>query len=305
MAGKKGIILFLIGIAVGVIFSKAFLVKEKPLKEISAAEIQEKLAECEAQKDQVSEKIKKIDADSSGKTSDEILAEMMKIFVADWGLKLKFKSAEAKCELPKSESLAAPAEMSSAKSNSMSSAPEASLTKPEVQLSKQGKSIQKSFELNVMNSQNEDEALKALEKIKVEDLFGIYSQTSDVSTKDLQALVGKFTGGFKPVNPKQKSVDIELELEIKKRGPPPEGNYSITEYSEGKQTSRGAGRGSFKGFSALKGNQAIFVERSGGENVMQLYYVPSMDALVGNNYIKSSKSQLEYNGQILLRRNNY
>lgn len=305
MAGKRGIILFLIGIVVGVVFSKVSFVKEKSSKEISAAEIQEKLAECEAQKDQVSEKIKRIDADSSGKTSDEILAEMMKIFVADWGLKLKFKSAEAKCELPKSEPLAAPADVSSTKSNSMSPVPEASLMKPEIQPAKQGKSIQKTFELNVMNSQNEDEALKALEKIKVEDLFGIYSQTSDISNKDLQVLVGKFTGGFKPVNPKQKSIDIELELEIKKRGPPPEGNYSITEYFEGKQTSRSAGRGSFKGFSALKGNQAIFIERSGGENVMQLYYVPTIEALVGNNYIKSSKSQLEYNGQIILRRNNY
>lgn len=158
--------------------------------------------------------------------------------------------------------------------------------------------------MRFMGAQTEEEAFRALYKSKVEDLYSIYSETTDVSAKDIQVLIGKFSGAFRPANPKQKSVDIELELELKKRGTPPEGNYSITEYSEGKQTSKSSGRGSFKAFSVLKGNQAIFVERSGGDNIMQLYYVSSIGALVGNDYFKSGKTKLEYNGQVLLRKNN-
>lgn len=305
MENKKSIILFFIGLGVGIVLSNAFLVKNKNHASITTeSQAQEKLAECEAQKDQVSEKLKELGESSSGKTSDEILAEMMKIFVADWGLKLKFKSAEAKCDLPKPAQLPV-VESSPVNPNNMSTPPEGHDIKPENKGPLKGKEIQKRFELTVISSQSEEAALRALEKTKVADIYTIYSETTDVSAKDLQALVGKFTGGFKPVNPKEKSLDIELELELKKRGTPPEGTYSITEYSDGKQTSRGSGRGSFKAFSVLKGNQAVFVERSGGDNVMQLYYVPSIDALVGNDYIKSNKSKLEYNGQVLLRKNNY
>lgn len=301
---KKSLIIFLFGLVAGTLISGFFAKKTaKPLDSDTALEAQEKLAECEAQKSQISEKLKNLDESSSGKSSDEVLAEMMKIFVADWGLRLKFKSAEAKCDLPKP--LTVETDTKTSKQEIMSTAPSGGDQKNEKSPQKEEARIQRRAELNIIRSEREDEALRALEKVKVADLFGIYSSTTDVSVKDLQFLEGKFSGGFKPTNAKQKSIDIELELEIKKRTNPPEGNYSITEFSEGKQTSKGSGRGLFKGFSVLKGNQAIYIERAGGDNVMQLFYIPALESLIGNDYIKSSKSKLEYNGQVILRKNNY
>lgn len=73
MENKKSIFLFLIGLGVGVVFTKVFLTKDKPQENLTTlAETQEKLAECESQKDQVSEKLKILDEGSSGKTADEV-----------------------------------------------------------------------------------------------------------------------------------------------------------------------------------------------------------------------------------------
>lgn len=304
MEFKKEVFLFLLGLAVGVTATSYFSSRKGPSETTSTETLQEKLNTCESQKEEIAEKIKTLDAAAEGKSSDEILAEMMKIFIADWGLKLKFKSTEAKCEIPKAGSPVAE-ELNPKPSSQSPVSPEMSTATSEQSLSaKKEPAFSKKWESQVIAARDEEEALQAIEKNKVHDLFQIYAATSDAELKDIRSLEGKFVGGLKPQSAKEKPVDIELQLEIKKRTNPPEGNFTLLEFVNGKQTSRSSGKGKFKGLSSHQESRAVFIDRSGGDNVMHLYYVPALDSLVGNDYVKSGKSKLEYNGQIILRKVN-
>lgn len=293
------------GLLLGMAVAYYLPFQNKSKQTSSIESVQEKLALCEFQREEVTEKLKALDASAEGKSSDEILAEMMKIFIADWGLKLKFKSAEAKCEIPQ-VGLPAVIEESNNKSNPQSlSMGNAIATpyEPSSQINKEPIFFKK-WENHVTAAREEEEALQAIEKIKVQDLFQIYSNTTEVGMKDIRFLEGKFIGGIKPQNSKDKPIDLELQLEIQKRTHPPEGIFVLLEFINGKQTSRSSGRGKFKGISKYQDSKAIYIDRAGGDNVMHLYYVPALDSLVGNDYVKSGKSKLEYNGQIILRKAN-
>jgi hypothetical protein len=307
MLNTKIFIIFLVGLITGVLLSSVFI-DRKVKSSIDLQQTQESLNACEEQFSQIKEKLKTLENIDGAQTSDEILAQMMKIFMADWGLKLEFsklKKNQAELQLAKCEVVAPsaatlqPVKLTENNSESKSQAPIHNQPTT-VRL----KSIPKGLEVNIISASNEDEAFQLVEKLKSENLFDAFAATKEIGIKEVQFIEGKFIGEVKPQNTKQKTVDIELELEIKKRKNPPEGNFNLSEYVEGKRNSRTSGRGQFKNLSKLQDSNAIYIERNGGDNVMHLYYVHALDALVGNDYAKSGKNKLEYNGRVYLKRFN-
>lgn len=263
------------------------------------AELEASLKSCEEKIANVSEKLKSLEALDNSKSADDVLAEMMKIFVADWGLKIKF--ANLKKETPGAD--LAKCEISTPTTTAI--VPPAFKSQPDKKHEEVSKlEIPRGLEVNIVNAASEEESFRLAERLKTDEMFKLFSSTQSAKLQDIVILEGKFRGEVRPSQGAKKPTDIEMEIEIRKRKNPPEGVFTLTESVDGRRISRSSGRGQFKNLSSLSGSKALYVERNGGDNIMHLYYVSALDSLVGNDYARVSKTKLEYSGQVFLKRSN-
>lgn len=245
------------------------------------------------------------DADEKYRKANEVLAKVMQIFITDWGLRLAYK---------KDEDLVAKVSSSSdTPSTSANKCPpcqrfdtKASERKPIDSNPKEIVSRLARLEKNLTDIRNTSDQNDLLEKVKLDNLFDVFSYKSNLNPQSAALLTGTFIGRLSPLDSTTPPSEVELTLSSVKSKGNGEFNASIQILLSrgGKTYSNTSGEGDLKSHLTTLGqnSQVVLVELGGKGGYFQLYPTQNGNQLFGWHYKMTSFDKLTPAGKVSLFR---
>lgn len=251
--------------------------------------------------------VKVQEALDSSQSAEELLAQVMTVFVADLGLKLGqreylFSNCQTSQGQTTNSTNPSPTESSSspdlerpsgASGPARGSSPGATSDKPLA-----WHELEKSRSL-VASEREADEFLKT---VRLENLFDVIKGAIPIGSDGVNMLTGTFKGRLIFFDANQKPKDVTLIMSSTGQGSSQTGSYELIISNGDQKESHTKGEGGLKHFNGLGPGSAGVLIRFTPESYVQLYSSDRYNGLFGNYYTQEAADKFFPTGTMWLHR---
>lgn len=235
--------------------------------------------------------------------ADEILGKIVTVFLADLGIKLAFKSTsaaslEGSCNIPTSPAMAVtPAPIPHSPDPTPTPATSLAVAKPANEWI--------SHEKSLLEVRDERQAFEDLKKMEIKDLFSSLRESTAVSTKNSEFILGLYAGEITFFDRKTHKSDWLISWDVRLRNPNKEDAFALiilTRKDTGKVISRSqTSSGPLRDYVTVPGSKALIVNIRADAAYIQIYPLNGNTQIwVGNVYEQIKLGEYAMVGQVRL-----
>ncbi|MCB0417303.1 MAG: hypothetical protein H6617_09785 [Bdellovibrionaceae bacterium] len=159
----------------------------------------------------------------------------------------------------------------------------------------------KALEASAELLNNETEIESFLKGVRYQNFFEALRQSRPLDPKaELEVLNGRFHGEV--VVKAQSPWEMFVEAYLRGDGEDVKGKVAIQLAKDGKVFSNLSGDGNIRAYRRAGGDSLALIVEASQEHYFQMYYLPQMDAFVGNYYEQTSPGVLVPKGTVRLNR---
>ena len=242
--------------------------------------------------------------EEKNKESERIMSKIFIMLMADIALKI---SPEQKQYLEKLQSPPLASEPITATSGISDSAPiepspanqeSIPIPVPEPQMI-----INKNLEKKLSYLTDEDQILKLLKNLTLQDFNSQTKNQLSPSPQQLESILGKFHGEIIFDNKKIEPWQISIDFDYKKINGKYTGHQSVQIQRANGGHSNENGNGTMQGVTALsKDSNALLISVDQNEHILQLYHLKELNELTGIVYHRNSVNNVSRVGIVILRK---
>lgn len=235
--------------------------------------------------------------------ADEILGKIVTVFLADLGVKLAFKATsadtlEGSCNISTSPTVA-----TAQASSPLPSEPTPASAPPIAPAKQVNEWIV--HEKSLLEVRDERQAFEDLKKMEIKDLFSSLRQSSAVSTKNSEFILGVYSGEITFFDRKKHKSDWLMSWDVRLRNPNKEDAFALiilTNKDNGKVISRSqTSSGPLRDYVTVPGSKALIVNIRADAAYIQIYPLNGNTQIwVGNVYEQTKLGEYAMVGQVRL-----
>ena len=293
-------VLILVGISlsIGYFFGQ----RERAPIEQSAAVIETKLQELVSRELRVYET--QTDADEKLKKANEILGQIVEIFLLDLGLRLTPNSqiiaTEERANVPEKLATGPPQIAPTEQSVRVGPIPVSARNLPPVNTVQ----VLKRIETKVNEATSDEEAFEALEELKHVDIGPTLKKKRALLPDQVQSIRGHFVGSVEMTD-KSPAWLVDMNILADQVNPIKNSKYEILIERDGKQIGKTTGSGSLKDFFGTEeGDGGIVIDSNGNDGFMRVFWHARLDKFLGVMYLMDAAGEPKPAGRVRLSRVN-
>ncbi|UXR64135.1 hypothetical protein EZJ49_13795 [Bdellovibrio bacteriovorus] len=238
--------------------------------------------------------------------ADEILGKIVTVFLADLGVKLAFKSTspallDASCAIPAAATSVATTPPAPATPPLSQGTPTPTAAPATVPAGNEWKGMEKAL----LEVRDEHQAFEDLKKMEIKDLFSSLRESTAVSTKNSEFILGLYAGEITFFDRKKHKSDWLISWDVRLRNPNKEDAFALvilTRKDTGKVISRSqTSSGPLRDYVTVPGSKALIVNIRADAAYIQIYPLNGNNQIwVGNVYEQVKLGEYAMVGQVRL-----